>query len=82
MAGVLFVQPSTNTTEDIRKWLTTFNSPWPEGPERLARVIDRILELYPDDPAAGSPFNTGNETYGRDSKFKQSAAICTFHLLS
>jgi acetylcholinesterase len=79
--GPMFVQQSTNTTEDIRQWLTKLSSPWPAGPESLARVVDRILELYPDDPAAGSPFNTGNETFGLNSKFKQSAAICTCHSL-
>jgi hypothetical protein len=42
----------------------------------LEAVLDRILELYPDIPALGSPFNTGNETFGLNSQFKRYAAIC------
>ncbi|KAJ7850274.1 extracellular triacylglycerol lipase precursor [Mycena olivaceomarginata] len=31
--------------------------------------------LYPDIPSLGSPFNTGNETFGLNSQYKRAAAI-------
>lgn len=31
--------------------------------------------LYPNDPSLGSPFNTGNETFGLDPEYKHVAAI-------
>ena len=33
------------------------------------------MQLYPDDPALGSPFGTGNETFGISSQYKRVAAI-------
>ncbi|RXK40882.1 hypothetical protein M231_01730 [Tremella mesenterica] len=38
-------------------------------------VIDGLLKLYPDVPALGSPYNTGNQTFGFASEFKQLAAM-------
>ena len=38
-------------------------------------MINTILQMYPDDPAVGSPFGTGNETFGLSSQFKRAAAI-------
>lgn len=44
-------------------------------------AVDKILELYPDIPALGSPFGTGNETFGLSTGTKRIAAICKlFHL--
>ena len=39
------------------------------------RLKDEIVRLYPDDPAFGSPFGTGNETFGLSPVFKRAAAI-------
>jgi hypothetical protein len=38
-------------------------------------TVARLMELYPDEPAFGSPFNTGNETYGLGAQFKRAAAF-------
>ncbi|WWC86705.1 uncharacterized protein L201_001582 [Kwoniella dendrophila CBS 6074] len=35
----------------------------------------QLAEAYPNDPAIGSPFGTGNETFGLDPAFKQASAI-------
>lgn len=65
----------TITEADIRAWLT-FNLTPAVVPEAvLQSTINKILELYPDDPALGSPFNTGNDTFGMPG-FKRLAAIC------
>ena len=46
----------------------------------LQDAANRLLELYPDIPALGSPFNTGNETFGLPSGYKRESAIVEFHL--
>ncbi|KAK7040281.1 hypothetical protein VNI00_009748 [Paramarasmius palmivorus] len=45
------------------------------GDDALQAAANQLLELYPDVPALGSPYNTGNETFGLGSQFKRSAAI-------
>jgi acetylcholinesterase len=35
----------------------------------------QLLQLYPDDPALGSPFNTGAELFGAGHEFKRASAI-------
>ncbi|CAK9785919.1 unnamed protein product [Cutaneotrichosporon oleaginosum] len=40
-------------------------------------VISEVLAAYPDDPALGAPFGTGNETFGLPTQYKQVAAIIT-----
>ncbi|KLT43934.1 alpha/beta-hydrolase [Cutaneotrichosporon oleaginosum] len=59
-----------NSTEQL-KVLLRQSSPFPASPE----IIDRIVERYPDIPEKGSPFGTGNETFGFSSANKQGAAI-------
>jgi acetylcholinesterase len=39
--------------------------------------MDKVISLYSDDPSAGSPFGTGNETFGAGPGFKPGAAIGT-----
>ncbi|KAJ7754206.1 Alpha/Beta hydrolase protein [Mycena maculata] len=41
----------------------------------LTWAAEKILELYPNNPALGSPYGTGNETFGLNSQFKRLAAI-------
>ncbi|KAL0572541.1 hypothetical protein V5O48_009420 [Marasmius crinis-equi] len=43
--------------------------------EQLREAVDQLLTFYPDDAAAGSPFGTGNETFGLTPQAKQYAAI-------
>ncbi|THG93277.1 hypothetical protein EW026_g7922 [Hermanssonia centrifuga] len=38
-------------------------------------TADEIFILYPDDPALGSPFGTGNDTFGLDPEYKRICAI-------
>ncbi|EAU89350.1 triacylglycerol lipase 3 [Coprinopsis cinerea okayama7 len=44
-------------------------------PGRAARIVDRILELYPDVPALGSPYGTGDELFGFPSIYKRASAL-------
>ncbi|OTA91318.1 hypothetical protein M434DRAFT_13285 [Hypoxylon sp. CO27-5] len=60
-----------NTDEDLRSYLlhgTGFDFP--------AATVDKILELYPDDPAQGVPVNTGAERFADQGwQYKRVAAI-------
>ncbi|KIR80325.1 hypothetical protein I306_02666 [Cryptococcus gattii EJB2] len=38
-------------------------------------TLAELITVYPNDPSLGSPFDTGNETFGLDPSFKQFAAI-------
>lgn len=38
------------------------------------------MDFYPDDPSLGSPFGTGNETFGLSPQFKQLAALSLYQL--
>lgn len=38
-------------------------------------AIDKMLQVYPDVPALGSPFNTGNQLFGLNSQWKRAAAV-------
>jgi carboxylesterase type B len=40
-------------------------------------VLKEVLAAYPEDPALGAPFDTGNETFGLPPQYKQVAAIIT-----
>jgi acetylcholinesterase len=47
------------------------------GADLLDVDAQRLLELYPNDPSVGSPFGTGNETFGFNPAYKQEAALVT-----
>ncbi|KAI0387322.1 alpha/beta-hydrolase [Hypomontagnella monticulosa] len=60
-----------NTDEDLRNFLlhrTGFDFP--------STTVDRIMELYPDDPAQGVPIDTGSERFADNGwQYKRVAAI-------
>ncbi|KAK7042228.1 carboxylic ester hydrolase [Favolaschia claudopus] len=74
--GTLFVAASIaiNSTAQIVGQLNTSFYPC-ASPSTLANAIDTLLELYPDAPALGCPFDTGNDTFGISPIFKQAAAL-------
>ncbi|KAK0194672.1 Alpha/Beta hydrolase protein [Armillaria mellea] len=61
------------TDEDIKDYMATTYSPFP--PTISDAILERFLELYPDDPSLGSPYGTGNETFGLPSGYKRVAAM-------
>jgi hypothetical protein len=73
-AGTLFV-PKDFRTEDITIWMNANYTPSPLGPGALKAELDKVMSLYPDDPSAGSPFGTGNETFGTGPGYKRGSAI-------
>jgi hypothetical protein len=75
-AGTIFV-PRKFQTEDISTWLSANYTPSPLGSDALSAGVDKVMSLYPDDPSLGSPFGTGNETFGAGPGYKRGSAVCT-----
>ena len=75
LLGTLFTSRSLLTPADIDASIIANYSPPLVNPAVLADAANTLLELYPDIPALGSPFNTGNETFGLPTGYKREAAI-------
>ncbi|KAK0447172.1 extracellular triacylglycerol lipase precursor [Armillaria borealis] len=61
------------TDENIKDYIQTTYSAFP--PYISDAILDRLLELYPDDPSLGSPYGTGNETFGHPVGWKRVASM-------
>ncbi|KAJ7130370.1 extracellular triacylglycerol lipase precursor [Mycena epipterygia] len=72
--GTLFTPPTINSTAGINESFVAMSSP-SISPTTLESSVQTLLQLYPDIPALGSPFNTGNDTFGFSSQVKRYAAI-------
>ncbi|KAJ3910399.1 esterase 1, partial [Lentinula edodes] len=77
--GTVFIPPTNNyTAELITEFIIANYSP-PAVPtiseSQLENATASLLELYPDVPALGSPFNTGNDTFGLSPGFKRICAL-------
>ncbi|KJA28219.1 hypothetical protein HYPSUDRAFT_34618 [Hypholoma sublateritium FD-334 SS-4] len=73
--GALFTPQTTDSTAEIEDALTAMFLPSVVSPEKLGATIASTFTLYPDIPALGSPFGTGNDTFGLSSQYKRYAAI-------
>lgn len=68
--GTIFVSTKTNTTDQVVQQVQ-----YQQATFFTNGTIDELLRLYPDDPAVGSPYNTGNDTFGLDAQFKRIASL-------
>ena len=71
----MFPPQDIDSEDVIRNFLRSTTGPALD-PEKNAAGIEEILRLYPDIPSLGSPFRTGDNTFGLSSHFKRYAAIC------
>ncbi|SJK98002.1 uncharacterized protein ARMOST_01258 [Armillaria ostoyae] len=70
--GTVLAAPILDFTESrIRNYIAANFSP----PAIPNRVLFRFLQLYPDDPILGSPYGTGNQTFGLPSGYKRLASM-------
>ncbi|KAF7366360.1 Carboxylic ester hydrolase [Mycena sanguinolenta] len=74
--GTLFVAASSaiNSTAQIVDQLNSSFYPCGSA-SALQNAMNMLLKLYPDIPALGCPFDTGNDTFGISPIFKQAAAL-------
>jgi hypothetical protein len=68
-----------NSEAEIYDFLLSGSTPSPAGPAALNQTVNTVLQLYPDLPALGSPFDTGDETFGLSSQYKRFAAVGAYH---
>lgn len=74
--GTLFVPQDVTAPDQITSFLTQFTTPTTlVSPLALAETLEGVLNLYADVPALGSPFGTGNNTFGLAPEYKRFAAI-------
>ncbi|KDR71026.1 hypothetical protein GALMADRAFT_254175 [Galerina marginata CBS 339.88] len=73
--GTFSTPQGINSSSQIEQFLIFGTSPPLVNPTEQANAVKHILELYPDVPALGAPFGTGNETFGLSSQYKRFAAI-------
>ncbi|KAE9397249.1 esterase 1 [Gymnopus androsaceus JB14] len=77
--GTIFTQPSYNyTTELIESVImANFSPPAVESvsESQVKKAAAQLVALYPDIPALGSPFNTGNDTFGLSPGYKRATAV-------
>jgi len=73
--GTYFVDPLINSTAEVKSRLLANYSSSAVPETALEVAVDRLLGLYPDIPALGSPYDTGNQTFGFSSQFKRLSSI-------
>ncbi|RDX48969.1 extracellular triacylglycerol lipase precursor [Lentinus brumalis] len=73
--GTDFTPNSISTDEQVIEFITVDDQPFADPPASFQTDVARLMELYPDIPALGSPFGTGNETFGFSSQYKRAAAL-------
>ncbi|OBZ76977.1 Lipase 2 [Grifola frondosa] len=80
--GTAFISTSVSNVQDIRDFVVgeSFPSSNGQASAQFNTVVDLLLEFYPDDAALGSPFGTGNNTFGLSSQYKRLAAIASDNL--
>ncbi|KAF5328117.1 hypothetical protein D9758_018389 [Tetrapyrgos nigripes] len=66
----------TNLDEKlIESFLIANFSPPLVSTQSFDDAVKQLVALYPEDPALGSPFNTGSETFGLTPGYKRAAAL-------
>ncbi|KAF5310301.1 hypothetical protein D9611_012082 [Ephemerocybe angulata] len=73
--GTAFASQAPLSDQDIKDMLVLQHLPAVTTPLELNNTVDKLLELYPDDPALGSPYGTGTELFGLPSSYKRHASL-------
>ncbi|KAJ7240728.1 hypothetical protein C8J57DRAFT_1232409 [Mycena rebaudengoi] len=73
--GTTFTSLSTNSLQMVKASIILNYSLLSTPDIHLGEAAAQLLELYPGIPSLGSPFSTGDDTFGLDSEFKRLAAI-------
>ncbi|KAL1702609.1 Alpha/Beta hydrolase protein [Schizophyllum commune] len=75
--GTLFVpNPYANLTTDtiVDVLIKNFSTPLIDA-EVFSSSISKVVSLYPEDPSVGSPYGSGNETFGLHPGYKRIASL-------
>ncbi|CAE6467301.1 unnamed protein product [Rhizoctonia solani] len=73
--GTVFINQTTpQTTKNVTDWLL-YQAPGLYFGYNNLTAVTELLKYYPSDPAAGSPYGTGNETFGLAAQFKRLTSL-------
>ncbi|RXW22358.1 hypothetical protein EST38_g3494 [Candolleomyces aberdarensis] len=73
--GTYFASHDDLSDQALKDNLAAISSPRSGFQDQLGSAIDRVLALYPDVPAVGSPYGTGDELFGLPRSYKRHASI-------
>ena len=74
--GTDFVPREIASGLQFQEFVLIAENPFPESTNaQFQLAAGTLVAVYPDDPTAGSPFGTGNETFGLSSQYKRAAAM-------
>ncbi|ESK83717.1 extracellular triacylglycerol lipase precursor [Moniliophthora roreri MCA 2997] len=73
--GTIFTPQNITGPEDTLRRLFDAFAPSPAGDKALENAIAKVIDIYTDDPSVGSPFGTGNQTFGLNPEYKRYASI-------
>ncbi|PFH50826.1 hypothetical protein AMATHDRAFT_60268 [Amanita thiersii Skay4041] len=73
--GTVFIPQNISSEDALRQFVLANYTPQVTGVQNLDSAVDQLFQLYPNDPTLGSPFNTGNETFGLNPVFKRASAM-------
>ena len=68
--GTLFTPMTISNDSAIERFWSLF-----EPSNQDPNITTGLINMYPDDPIQGSPFDTGNDTFGLSPSFKKLAAM-------
>lgn len=68
---------SLNATDEdnLVALLATREVPFQSPSSAFSQAAQTLVGLYPDNPSAGSPFDTGDNTFGLNPEFKRMSAV-------
>ncbi|KAF8671790.1 Extracellular triacylglycerol lipase precursor [Rhizoctonia solani] len=73
--GTVFINQTTpQTDKDVADWLL-YQAPGLYFGVNNETAVQELLQFYPADPAAGSPYGTGSETFGVAAQYKRLASL-------
>nr|VWO94947.1 Carboxylic ester hydrolase (EC [Ganoderma boninense] len=74
--GTDFVPEQIASDAQLEEFVVVADNPFAASLSlQFEQDVGTLLGLYPDNAALGSPFGTGNETFGLSSEYKRAAAM-------
>ncbi|KAJ7586969.1 esterase 1 [Mycena floridula] len=72
--GTMFMPTAISAEQTIVDWII---SNYTTGTDKsmLEKAAQHLLKLYPNNPILGSPYATGNETFGLSAEYKRMSSI-------
>lgn len=73
--GTDFIPTTISSEAELSAFIIANYTPALTDIPTLQAAAAKLLTLYPEDPALGSPYNTGSNTFGLSPVFKQASSL-------